>query len=139
MKTFFWLKMFIFTLILTGTATASGNREIAINESSVTRAGKLTVNDLSRDYHYLASTSQWHLFGQVLTSVDNGMPFDNVYLYKIDKQKLLVKGSWLVTPKKGGLYAFVRNCPPAILAKRQSKIVLTVKAQSKDHCIYVDK
>ncbi len=133
------LKIFLAALLLSQIATASGNREIALTESTINRAGKVTVNELSRDFRYLASTSQWHLFGQILTSVDNGMPFDNVYLFKIDKRDLSVSGGWLVSPKKSNLYASVRNCPAAALTNSESKLVLAVKNKSKDNCIYSDQ
>lgn len=132
------MKTFIF-LLLTATALtttqASGNRELILNKESAEYYPELQLSALTKNLKYLGSSTQWHFFAETLTSVSGGMPFDNTYVYKIQKKALNIENPLLlnITEKN---YAFhVPSCPTLRFDATKNTTVFRIKKDQNNGCM----
>jgi len=121
------------------TALASGERDIKLTQESLGKYAEVDLSKQTKKLNYLGSTEQWHIFGETLTSVSGGMPYDNTFAYKVKKDSFAVENGWQFKLDKEHYLIFVQNCPAVYFNKDKPVTKISVPADGKKHCVLYTK
>ena len=133
MKTFIVLLLY---LTISSSLSASGSRGLNLNLNSLERLPEIKLSQLTNKFNYLGSTKQWHILGETLTSVSEGMPYDSTYGYKVNADKLNINNGWTLNLNDMDYYwEYVPNCPIIYLNKVELTAQVSIQKNRKNNCV----
>ncbi|WP_019622030.1 hypothetical protein [Amphritea japonica] len=132
MKAFIIIFLYIATI---STSIASGNRDLYITSQTLKSFSEIELSTFTKKLSYLGSTEQWHVFGETLTSVSNGMPYSNTYGYKIQDSKLKLEHGWFLDLSEMDYWMYVPNCPSIYFDKSKIITQIFIPENEKNRCI----
>lgn len=88
------MKQFIVVMLLafSSLAAASGSRNVEITNDTLEKTpvmDSINQEDLLK-YHYVGSEGNWHVVAKLETNYSGGMPWSNVFIKKVAKEKFAV-------------------------------------------------
>lgn len=132
MKALIIILLYIATI---STSIASGNRDLNINSLTLKSFPQIELSTFTNRLNYLGSTGQWHVFGETLTSVSNGMPYSNTYGYKIKDSKFKVENGWFLDLSEMDYWMYVPNCPSIYFDESKLITRFFIPKDEKSRCI----
>lgn len=133
MKTFLVL---LLSLTIPSTLLASGSRGLNLNLNSLENLPEIQLPQLTKKLNYLGSTKQWHILGETLTAVSEGMPYDSTYGYKVNADQLTITNGWTLNLNDMDYYwEYVPDCPVIHFDKLELTAQVSVPENRKNNCV----
>jgi len=126
----------LLSLTITSTSLASGSRSLNLDLNSLATLPEIELSQLRAQLHYLGSTEQWHVLAETLSSVSEGMPYDNTYGYKVNVNSLTINNGWILNLNDTDYYwDYVADCPIMYLNKEGTSAQIAITHDRENACI----
>jgi len=115
---------------------ASGNRGLTLATETIEGLRQVDVNFLMNRQgrvHYLGSNRQWHFFGQTVSDASGGMPYDNTFGFRVNKEHWKVSSPYELNLSETQLYVVPRSCP-YIVDINEAEQTITITDGEFNYC-----